>query len=186
MESKVLAMTETTKKSSSNTVSLFCFAVVVFVWSVYFYLPDSSPTHQAGGNTPIKYNSEEMGVFYNYKQVTLKQISEVVNMGEKLSPNHPSCFDRKEHGVLITLNHLSKSRSMEISLGSKDVYSVVFLNNGIILDASENISKYVPGGGLFAHKVKIHRRVFTKGFDQVAVKGSGGDGSYCVGHLLLN
>lgn len=86
--------------------------------------------------------------------------------------------------LVVALPGISRARAVSLSVDNNDDYDVEFFAGGERRGAIK-VEKRNNGGGLAVHRVQIGDDVHQKGFDEVRIRGKGGDGSYSLGHLIF-
>jgi arabinofuranosyltransferase len=79
-------------------------------------------------------------------------------------------------------------RYLELSADSDDVYRLSFVKNNAVVSSAQvgPVPEYRRKPGLVSYVVDVPNRARVSGFDTIVILPGGGDGTFAIGHLLLD
>jgi len=126
---------------------------------------------------------DERYLYPNTKRVTLAALSRKNPDGSAWDADGNVVLDPVGGALVVTVGTLSRAARVEISVDHNDEYRVGFFGAGQKLGETEIGAR--PGAGMATHSVPTAPLARQRGFDELRVVASRGDGRFSVGHVAL-
>ncbi len=133
-----------------------------------------------------------LGRYDNYKQAYVEHYiinASIVDFEEPKKPgtiwNHPTNIILDSGGVLIYLENIYHSDSMEISRDNNDPLRAVYMLGDSTVAEQIVPPHLIPEGGLSTSVIAVPAEAARSGFDRIRFFPIPGDGMYSIGHIRM-